>query len=301
MIKRKVWAKSSLLITGSNLNSPQKAAHVLSRFTEYVLLCPYHQECVSNYAFFFFFPASTTQRDPKKNLLEKRKEKKTPIGNMDWRPAACVSLYHRCVVVCVCVLNACSWKEMMSAIQTWACFLLWISFATQDKTPGKTQTPLCPAATTDPSAGKLSRGLRDWKVSFLNVIHRSSLWGKYKKKKYEHLKAAREGNREGSNESNVSSKLNSDVRYELRMEIFSNHGQRKKKRKSSWTLKENCLVWPFLAAEITCYSLTLSLPSGDAHKTTVLPNQMSNLLGNDTESEITRHVQHVWCVKKVKP
>lgn len=56
----------------------------------------------------------------------------------------------RWVSVSVWVVNLRSWKEIMSAIHTLACFLLWISFATQNKTPGKTQIPLCPAASTDP-------------------------------------------------------------------------------------------------------------------------------------------------------
>lgn len=57
-------------------------------------------------------------------------------------------------------MNACSWKETMSTIHTWACVLLWISLATQKQTPGRTQTSLCPADPADPSAGKCSQSFK---------------------------------------------------------------------------------------------------------------------------------------------
>lgn len=94
----------------------------------------------------------TTQRDSRKNLLEGGKKRR--VAKFGWNHSvegfglkACLNTF-LCAIrlhVCVsaCVLNARSWKEIMSAIYTWACFLLWISFTTQDKTPGKTQTPLC--------------------------------------------------------------------------------------------------------------------------------------------------------------
>lgn len=53
----------------------------------------------------------------------------------------------------------------MSAIHTCVCVLLWISLATQEQTPGRTQTSLCPADPTDPSAGKHSQSFET--LSFL--------------------------------------------------------------------------------------------------------------------------------------
>lgn len=105
-------AKSSQLIRGSNLTSPQKSAHVLSRFAPYIFLCPFHQECASNYAFSLpLFPVfvcvcvwcQTTQRDPgKKNLPEGGKKKawnRLSGRSVDWRLVCmCFSLS-----VCVCL------------------------------------------------------------------------------------------------------------------------------------------------------------------------------------------------------
>lgn len=61
--------------------------------------------------------------------------------------------------LCVWIVNACSWNRIMSLIHTWACLLLWVSFATQDKTPGKTQTPLCPSRESLTGIKRLKRFL----------------------------------------------------------------------------------------------------------------------------------------------
>ncbi len=146
------WPKGSFeseyrqILGGSNLISPQKAARVLSCSALYIFPCPFHQEFTSNYAFslLFFAPvfvsdAETTQRDPRKRPAGRIKSgcSHPSERSMDWKPA--------CMRFCVSVwdVNVCSWKEIMSVLHTCACFLLWISFAAQDKTPGETQTPLC--------------------------------------------------------------------------------------------------------------------------------------------------------------
>lgn len=87
----------------------------------------------------------TTQRDPRENL---KPERGKSGQKKEWEKHGLKTRLR--VFPCVRLSRTCpSWKETMSAIYTWACLLLWISLATQDKTPGETQTPLCPAAKTD--------------------------------------------------------------------------------------------------------------------------------------------------------
>lgn len=104
--------------------------------------------------FLLLFPSICVTPNHPERFKEKTAErKKRRVAKFGWNHSVegfwteglntflcAITLY---VCVSACVLNAHSWKEIMSAIYTWACFLLWISFTTQDKTPGKTQTPLC--------------------------------------------------------------------------------------------------------------------------------------------------------------
>lgn len=108
--------------------------------TFYILPCSYQQECASNYTSSLLFSVhmcliQTTQRDPRTNLLRGEERIASP-----WKKHGLKTCLH----AFLWVVRVCSWKEAMSAIHTWACFLLWVSFATQDKTPGKTQALLCP-------------------------------------------------------------------------------------------------------------------------------------------------------------
>lgn len=129
-------------LRGSNLTPPQNTAHVPSC---HISSCV-HFDCASNYAVSLPFSPVHVRLMP--NHPEGSKEKPaagkkrgfTRLRSPQWKKPGLKACLHECLRV----VRACSSKGIMSAIHTWACFLLWISFATLDKTPGRTQAPLCP-------------------------------------------------------------------------------------------------------------------------------------------------------------